>query len=256
MRIIALCISVESKGINPFEVEVQTILNTLKEYLPKWKVLDDIVLDAQTLNQIAGIVSLQGEWVIRRSTSLFVDPMLIEMKLRMMHPSRLMALFEEVWKPIVEMDGLSKKRIEEAVDYWNNLPTKEEKRINLPEALDALGTITQEELMKRRILSEEPFIETLKVLWEELKNKAKAEERIRYWDFIHASTYKETVNRAYLVSFLITYGYATIQINPLEEEIFLIPNDQVVEASSKQQAISIPIAIDRKTWTNLEDSKS
>ncbi len=254
LRIIGLCMAVESRGLNPFEVEVQKILNTLREYLPKWKTIEDMVLDAQTLNQIATIVSLQGEWLKHRSTSLYVDPLLIEVKIRIMSPPKLASLFVQAWHPIVEMEGLSGRRVQEAIDYWNNLVSLEERRIRLPTASETLGTVTQEELIKQKLLSATTFAELLDNLWLELKARTTSEGRIDYWSFIRADTYEETVRRAYLTSFLITYGYASIQINPLEEQIFLIPNKEVVEASSKKQAISIPIAISRETWRKMESS--
>ncbi len=251
LRIIGLCVAVESRGLNPFEVEVQKILGTLREYLPQWNALEDIVLDAQTLNQIATIVSLQGEWLKHRSTSLFVDPLLVELKLRMIASPRLIAIFALVWRPIVEMEGLSGRRVQEAVDYWNNLISLHERQLRLPDATDSLGSITEDELVKRKLLSEKTFAEVLNSFWEELKKRTGIEGRLRYWDFIYADTYEETVNRAYLVSFLITYGYATMQINPLEEEIYLIPNQDLVEHSSRRQAISIPIAVNRETWRKM-----
>lgn len=253
-RIIGLCIAVESRGLNPFEVEVQQILGTLREYLPEWKALEDLMLDAQTLNQIATVVSLQGEWLKRRSTSLFVDPLLLELKLRMLSSPRLVAVFAQVWRPIVEMEGLSRRRVHEAVDYWNNLASLEERRLKLPNATNSLGIVTEEELIKRKLLSEKTFAEVLDSLWFELKERT-SEGRIRYWSFIYAETYEETVKRAYLVSFLITYGYATIQINPLEEEVYLVPNKDLLEPSSRRQAISIPIAVDRETWRKMRDEK-
>ena len=36
-----------------------------------------------------------------------------------------------------------------------------------------------------------------------------------------ADTYEETVQRAFITSFLVTYGYATLEIDQLEEEIFI-----------------------------------
>ena len=256
LRIIGLCMTVESRGLNPFEVEVQQILSTLREYLPKWEALDDLVLDAQTLNQIATIVSLQGEWLKRRSTSLFVDPLLVEVKLRMMSSTRLMALFAQAWRPVVDMEGLSGRRVQEAVDYWNNLVSLEERRLKLPTANGSVGTLTEEDLIQRRLLSETTFAEVLNSLWLELKARTTSEGRILYWSFIRADTYEETVKRAYLVSFLITYGYASMQINPLEEEVYLIPNKEVLEPSSRRQAISIPIAVDRDTWKKMENTKT
>jgi len=248
LRIIGLCVAVERRGVDPFEVEVQEILDTLRKYLPNWKTLQDFVLDSETLNRIAGIVKLQGDWVKRRSTSLFVDPLLIEVKLKVMDAQRLVEVYEKSWHPVVEMEGLSRARVEQAIDYWNLLASLDERRLKLPEPSDTLGSVTAEELIRRNIMSEESFRKVLESLWEELKRRVGEKGRIPYWDFVQQETYDETVRRAYLVSFLITYGYATMQINPLEEEVFLIPNEEVVEPTFGKQALTIPIAIDREIW--------
>jgi hypothetical protein len=255
LRIISLCAVVESKGVDPFEVEVQEILETLRKYLPNWKVLDDFVLDTETLKQIAEIVRLQGDWVKRRSTSLFVDPLLIEVKLKLMDTQRLLEIFQKSWHPVVEMEMLSPARMDQAIDYWNQLVSLDKRQLKLPEASDAPGFMTTEELIKRNILSEESFRESLESLWVVLKKKVGKDSRVLYWDFIQQETYEETVRRAYLVSFLITYGYATMQINPLEEEVFLIPNEEAVEPTFGKQALTIPIAIDRDTWEQMVKKK-
>lgn len=255
LRIIGLCAAVENRGVDPFEVEVQRILETLRKYLPNWKTLDDFVLDVETLKQIAGIVRLQGDWVKRRSTSLFVDPLLIEVKLKLMGTQRLLKVFQKSWHPVVEMETLSPVRIKQAIDYWNQLVSLEERRLKLPEASGFPGSMTAEELAKRNILSKESFVESLENLWIELKKRVGKDSRFLYWDFIQQETYEETVRRAYLVSFLITYGYATMQINPLEEEVFLIPNEEVVEPTFGKQALTIPIAIDRDTWEQMVKKK-
>ncbi len=255
LRIIGLCAAVESRGIDPFEVEVRGILETLRKYLPSWKALDDFVLDVETLKQIAGIVGLQGDWVKRRSTSLFVDPLLIEVKLKLMGTQRLLDVFHKSWHPVIEMETLSPVRIEQAIDYWNQLVTLEERQLKLPEASGVPGSMTAEELAKRNILSEESFRESLESLWVELKKRVGKDSRVLYWDFVQQETYEETVRRAYFVSFLITYGYATMQINPLEEEVFLIPNEEVVETTFGKHALTIPIAIDRDTWEQMVKKK-
>lgn len=248
LRIIGLCVAVENRGVDPFEVGIQEILDILRKYLPNWRTLEDFVLDSETLRRIAGIVQLQGDWVKRRSTSLFVDPLLIEVKLKIMDTQRLVEVFQKTWHPVVEMEMLSRARIEQAIDYWNQLATLDERRLQLPEPSDTLGSLTAEELAKRNILSEESFREALESLWDELKSRVGEKDRILYWDFVQQETYDETVRRAYLVSFLITYGYATMQINPLEEEVFLIPNEEVIEPTFGKQALTIPIAVDRETW--------
>ncbi|MEM2921048.1 MAG: hypothetical protein QXF26_01880, partial [Candidatus Bathyarchaeia archaeon] len=176
----------------------------------------------------------------------------IEFKIKMIPPSKLAALLEEAWHPIIEMEGLSRRRIQEAVDYWNNLASLDARRVRFQTMPETVRTATEEELLKRKLLSETTFGEVLKKLWLELKARAASEGKISYWKFIRADTYEETVRRAYLTSFLITYGYASLQVNPLKEEIFLAPNEKVAETTYMKQAISVPIAISKETWRNME----
>jgi hypothetical protein len=71
---------------------------------------------------------------------------------------------------------------------------------------------------------------------------------MRYWDFIGTDTYEKTVKRAFLASFLITYGYATLEIIPLEEEVFIKPFAKPLAKIGTQQSISIPIAVTCENW--------
>jgi len=255
LRIIGLCVAVENRSIDPFEVQVQEVLALLRKYLPEWKELDDFILDSETLKQVALIVRLQSDWIKRRSSSVFVDPLLIEVKLKFMDSQRLADVFEKAWHPVVEMETLSRTRVEQAIDYWNLLTTMDQRRIQLPNPTGNLGETSLEELIRRRILSKEAFRETLNTLWEELKRRVGKDRRVPYWDFVQQRTYEETVRRAYLVSFMITYGYVAMQVNPLEEEIFLVPNTVVVEPTFGKQALTIPISIDRNTWEERAQKK-
>lgn len=256
LRIVSLCIDVERRGANPFEVEVKEVLNTLKKYLPRWEALDDFILDAEALNRIASVVNLQGNWIKHRSTSLYVDPLLIELKLKMIDARRLVDIFVKAWHPVVELEGLSKRRVSEAVDYWNQLLSLEERRIELPAPLDGLGSTSLEELLKLKIITEKPFNEALEGMWEELKRMVDDRDQISYWDFIRADTYEEAVYRAYMTSFLVTYGYAAMEVNPLEEEAFLIPYDERKESASKTRSASVTIAIDYDTWRERSGKRS
>lgn len=255
LRIISLCLSVERKGSNPFEVEVKEALETLRKYLPYWKAFEDLTLDAETLNKISSIVRLQGSWIKHRSSSLFVDPLLIELKIKMLEPSKLANIFRKSFHPIVEMDRLSQRRVREAIDYWNQLLSLEERLMKLPEPSSNLGFTSIEELIKSRILSEESFNDLLQRFWLELKMKAAEGGRIPYWNFIYAPSYEETVFRAYLTSFLLTYGFATMEIDRLDEESFLIPRVEPKEISLKEQMVSLPISIDYDLWKEMAEGK-
>lgn len=254
LRIISLCLSVERRSSDPFEVEIKRILDILRKYLPNWKVLEDFALDAEALNRIASIISLQGDWIKNRSTSLYVDPLLIELKIKMMDAKRLVNIFSKSWHPIVEMEGLSRKRVGEAADYWNQLLSLEERRLKLPTPSAAFGSTTMQELIRLRIMSEKSFNETLQSFWQELRERTSDEERVSYWSFIVADTYEDTIYRAYLTSFLVTYGYADMEVDPLEEEAFLIPYEEPRVTVLKKQSVSIPIAIDRDLWKSKREA--
>lgn len=120
--------------------------------------------------------------------------------------------------------------------------------MKLPEATGALDLASLEDLVKARLISEESFTALLRSFWLELKAQAGDGERIPYWDFIYAPSYEDTVVRAYLTSFLVTYGFAAMEVDPLEEATFLRPRPEPREVSFTEQTISFPISIDYERW--------
>ena len=236
---------------------MQEVLGLLRKYLPKWQVLEDFALDAEALNKISSIVQLQGNWIKHRTSTLFVDPLLIELKIKMMDAPILADIFRRAWHPIIEMDRLTPRRISEAIEYWNHLLPLDERYLNLPEPTDNLGLTSLEELINSRMMSEEGFNELLQELWKELIAQATEADKgqVPYWDFIYAPSYDETVFRAYLTSFLLTYGYATMEIDRINEASFLIPCNEPKEISVQEQMISIPISIDYTQWKKMGEKR-
>lgn len=92
-------------------------------------------------------------------------------------------------------------------------------------------------------------------MWRELKKMAAGRDQISYWAFVNADSYEETVYRAYITSFLVTYGYSAMSVNPLEEEVFLIPNEERMETGTNSNSVSIPIPIDYETWKSFRGKK-
>ncbi len=250
-RIIETCKSVEERSLDPFLIDIHSNISTIKEYFPEWKVPEDLVLDAETLHRLASVVKLQSEWVKHRSTSLYTDPFLLEDKLKRMEKGEIARTFLKTWHPLIEWEQITIHSIEEALRYWNSLIPIEDRWKETPSELVDMGSTTREELIRQRILRDKAFSEELENFWQELK-KTVAEKgkngKIHYWDFVGAGTYDETVDRAYLTSFLITYGYATLEIHPLEEETFLVPYGKPVEKTGMKQLVSIPISISPIDW--------
>lgn len=254
-RIIELCKSIERRGIDPFSLDVDHIIVTLKQFFPEWESPEEMTVDAEAIQCLASVIQNQGDWVKYRSTSLYTDPFLLEEKIQKLSKEDVAAIFMNVWNPVVEMEQLSLPHIVDAIKYWNNLiPIKERWQRDDPTILEA-GATTREELIRLRLLAEKTFREKLEAFWKELKNMTGKNQRILYWNFIGAETFDETLKRAYMTSFLITYGYATLEINPLEEEVFIIPFRELRSELDHERMVSVPFSISFDQWTNWKEGK-
>ena len=250
-RIIDMCRSVEDRSLDPFLIDVDQIISTLKEHFPDWEISEDLVLDAETIHHLASVIKLQSEWVKHRSTSLYTDPFLLEEKLTRIGKEEMVETFLRAWHPVVEFEQISLHSLAEAIRYWESLLPLKERWKGFPPAELEASLATREELIKERILRDKAFSEELENFWQELQSQVeeKGEEgKILYWDFVGAETYEETVQRAFMTSFLVTYGYATLEVHPLEEEIFVKPHEKPITKIGKKQLVSIPIAISAEDW--------
>ena len=133
------------------------------------------------------------------------------------------------------------------MDYWRELPGMDERFKDLEVNEVLTGEIARKELAKMGILSEDDLTAVLDKLWRELKERVGTKEKISYWDFIQAKTFEDTVFRAWLVSFLVSYGYATLEIEALEETIDLKPLARP-HLPENVATFSVPIAISRDEW--------
>ncbi|MEM2104489.1 MAG: hypothetical protein QW717_06335 [Candidatus Bathyarchaeia archaeon] len=249
--IIEMCKNVEERSLDPFLIDVEEILSVVREFFPGWRQPEDLCLDAETINRLASVIRLQSEWVKHRSTSLYTDPFLLEEKIKRLEKEEIVKAFLEAWRLIVELEQVSPNSLKEAVKYWESLqPLKDRwKLIPAPEMKGEVAT--WEELVNLKILGDKTFTEQMETFWNELKKMAaeKSEKgRIRYWDFIGAETYEETIRRAFMTSFLVTYGYATLEVHPLEMEIYIKPFEKQRKKIAKKQSVSIPIAITPEDW--------
>jgi hypothetical protein len=227
----------------------------LHQYFPECESTQELTLDAEAIQQLASVIQNQGNWVKHRSTSLYTDPFLLEEKIQLLNKDQLATLFMNAWNPIVAQEKLSIPYLAEAMEYWQELvPIDERWQRDVPMEV-ASGETTRDELVKLKILSEKAFMEELETLWQELKQEAGEDNKLLYLDFVGADTYSETLNRAYLTSFLVTYGYATLQLVPLEEEVYIIPFMELQTEQAQKQMVSVPVSVSHKEWMNWKETK-
>ena len=254
-RVIELCKSVDERGVDPFAVDVDDIIATLQKYFHEWELPEELALDAEAVQCLASVIQNQGDWVKHRSTSLYTDPFLLEEKIQRLDKEELATLFAKVWNPIIEQEQISIPSLAEALKYWRDLvPISERWQRDGPMQVEARAT-TREELVRLKILAEKTFMEVLETFWKELKQTVGENEKILYWDFVGADTYQETLDRAYMTSFLVTYGYATLELHPLEEEIFIIPFTEVRSELAEARMVSVPVSVSFDEWMKWKEMR-
>jgi hypothetical protein len=250
-RVIEMCRTVEERSLDPFLVDVDEIIRVVREFFPDWEQPEDLCLDAEAINRLASVVRLQSEWVKHRSTSLYTDPFLLEEKIKRLEKEAIVEAFLGAWHPTVEFEQISLHSLKEALRYWESLPPLKDRWKEFPMPEEAGGAASREELIRLKILRDKAFTEELESFWNKLKKLVaeKGEDgRIRYWDFVGAETYEETIHKAFMTSFLVTYGYATLEVHPLKEEIFIRPFERQQRRIAKKQLVSIPIAVTLEDW--------
>lgn len=256
MSVIDLCMAVKEAGLDPFAVNTDYVLSIIREFFPTANSLQDFCLDAEAIKELSSVIEKQSNWIEHQSTSLYKDPFLLERRIKELGGERLAEAFTQSWHPIVALEQVSITSLRDSMDYWKDLlPLDVRWTKKGPEALETEKT-SLEEAMKMGFLTERDFAADLEALWGELKSRVREGEKIHYWDFIGAETYEETVWRAFLVSFLVSYGYAGLEVDRLEEETFLIPYKEQRSGQSQGRTSSIPILVDYEEWKKWREEKS
>jgi hypothetical protein len=250
-RIIEMCANIENHSIDPFLIDFEDAIKVIQEYFPKWREFEELNMDSEAIHHLASVIKLQSEWVKQRSTALYTDPFLLEEKILQSGKEEILEEFLRAWHPLIELEQISLHSLSKAMLYWKNLtPIRERwKEFEVPNY--SIETTNRDELLRQKVLGDKNFSVKLEEEWQQLKdkiNKNGTNGKIFYWDFINAETYEETIERAFLTSFLISYGYATLEIRPLEEEIFIKPLENPSSNLHEQQSISIPIAVTYTRW--------
>lgn len=239
LRVIELCRSVERSSANPFDVDIREKIAVLKKHLPEWRFLDDLLLDAEALLELAQIVKLQDEWLKHRASSLYIDPLLIQLKVKLLTKQELVEAFVHSWHPLAQVDQLSPKGLEKAFVYWRDLePMSERFKDEFGSYGTRPGTLDFGELVDLRIFTQEHFETRLNELQDELMTTSNG-EWVDYRAFIGDESFEKKVLRAYLLAFLISEGKASIKTEPLTSKIWLSALAKKPGGTPKSVAISV-----------------
>ncbi|MEM3819347.1 MAG: hypothetical protein QXF08_02730 [Nitrososphaerota archaeon] len=235
-RIISICENIEKRGLDPFSLDVKELLVKLRKMLEENPDLDYYLLDVETIYRIATIIALQHKWLTEKARSLFIDSQLISSRVTVLDKKSIVQAFLKAWRPIISIDQLTSQRLHHGYEHFLNLPPRRDERRYGWKLTGKEAELAQIYLEKER----EEVEEKMKVLYDELVEKARGKNDVDYWDFVLRPSLEETYHRAYVLSFLISEGYVEVKKNPLGDELKLVPNTRKV---SRKNAASLVISL-------------
>jgi len=230
---------VETSSANPFDVDIREKILILKERLPELKFLDELLVDAEAMLELTQIVKLQDQWLKSRASSLYIDPLLIQLKVKLLPKEALSEAFVKSWHPIAQLDQLSPRGLEKAFVYWRDLvPISERFKDKFGTYCIKPGLIDYSELVSLGVFTKEQFETSLADLHDELLHKSNG-DWVDFREFIGDESYESKVRRAYLLAFLISEGRALLKTEPLSGQIWTMGIAEKVKGIPKSVAISI-----------------
>jgi len=239
LRVISLCQSIESSSANPFEVDIMEKLQVLKKHLPDWEFLDELLLDSEALYELAQIVKLQDQWLKGKATSLYIDPLLVQLKVKLLSRQALSESFIKSWHPIAQLDQLSPRGLEKAFVYWRDLrPFSERFKDQFGTYGARPGVVDYQDLVDLGIFTQEQFDSKMNVVYDELALNSKG-EWVDYREFIESSEVEKKITRAYILAFLISDGRAVVKTDPLTGKISIMALPRRATGEPKSVAISV-----------------
>ena len=207
--------------------------------LPEWKFLDELLVDSEALLELAQIVRLQDEWLKHRASSLYIDPLLIQLKVKLLPKEALSEAFIKSWHPVAQLDQLSPKGLERAFVYWRDLsPMSERFKQELGTYGVRPGSVDYSELVSLGVFTEVQFESRLASIEDELLRRSGG-EWIDYREFINSENFETKVLRAYLLAFLISEGRASLKTEPLTGKIWTTALAEKAKGATRSVAISV-----------------
>ncbi|MCD6479955.1 hypothetical protein J7L65_04140 [Candidatus Bathyarchaeota archaeon] len=240
--VIELCRAAAEGEIDPFTVDVDYVLSVIRKHYGEAESIEELCLDASALKGLALVLERQSRWIRHQSTTLYRDPFLLTRRLMEMDVRAIAEAFMKSWHPIIELEQATVDTLINALKYWEGLLPLEERLRDLEVEERGVEPLSREEAEALGIIAPGGFEEALREMWRELRERGSVD----YWDWIGAESYEETLRRAFLTSYLVSYGYAALEMDRYGEHLILKPVERPGEQEGEKR--SLPVLIDEEEW--------
>jgi hypothetical protein len=245
--VISLCRMVQSGKIEPFDIDFDYVMGVIRKHYPGIKDVKEFCLDAEALKELSNVLERQNKWIAHKSSTLYKDPFMLSQSLMRMDIGAVADAFLKSWHPLVEMEQISARTLAESISYWGDLIPLDERWQMEEVAERETGTATIQQAREQGLILTEGFAELLEGFWRELMERVGVGGAIDYWDWIGAETYSDTVYRAYMTVFMVSYGYASVSHDRLTEETVIIHNPEP-SLDPEKPKVSLPMMVDYEEW--------
>ena len=222
-RIIDLTRKASEGVINPLDIDVGRYIKELSKLFDNVDYEKYLIKDIRALNGLISILELQSECLRRMGLGLYLDKVLIKLKILKSNVNELARIFEEVWSPIASIEALTVDDIKEVVLYFENLKPLYERRlkrggVSTIRSLESAEYYKLDKDIKSRMME----------LFNELVNYSGG-KYIDYYRFIEMGN---CIERAYTLSYLITEGYVDVKIDRWTGRVEIKPADRRIKGDA------------------------
>lgn len=199
-EIIEMTNAIIQRKIDPFKIDVKSLIEKLDSLFPKLRKIEELLLDVEALERISNVLGIQTKELNYMSSKFYLSSEDIINKLKQMNIVELSNMLSLTFHPVLSTNFINEETLLNAYEYWLSI----KKRIRVEEEKSfSLLEIKKEDLKLR----EKKIAEKLA----ELENYLENNTPIELNSLTDKMERNSKVEFLYLLSYLISSGKFSIE---------------------------------------------